>query len=52
MEKFGSRFMDTISLCLCASFFSFLWPLESWYIVTSMNSVHNATHFINEQSSS
>jgi hypothetical protein len=23
MEKFGSRFMDTTSLCLCASFFFF-----------------------------
>jgi hypothetical protein len=48
MEKFGSRFMDTISLFLCA----FFWLLESWYIVTSMHSVHNATNFINEQSNS
>jgi hypothetical protein len=28
MEKFGSRFMDTTSFCLCVFLFSFLGPLE------------------------
>jgi hypothetical protein len=45
VEKFGSRFMDTTSLCLCAFYFSFLGPLER-YIVTSMHSFHNATHLL------
>jgi hypothetical protein len=45
VEKFGSRFLDTIGLCLCFSFLFFSWPLER-YKVTSMHNVHNATHLL------
>jgi hypothetical protein len=45
LENFGSRFLDTTSLCLCFSFFFFSWPME-WYKFTSMHSVHNATHLL------
>jgi hypothetical protein len=35
--------LDTRSLCLCFSFFTFSWPLER-YNVTIMHIVHYATH--------
>jgi hypothetical protein len=37
--------LDTISLFLYFSFFSFSRPLER-YIVTSMHNVHNAIHLL------
>jgi hypothetical protein len=45
VEKFGSKFLNTTSLCLCFHFFLFSWPMER-YKVTRMHSVHNAKYLL------
>jgi hypothetical protein len=47
MEKFWIKVYGyNKSLLVCFILFSFLWPLESCYIVTNMHIVHNSTHLL------
>jgi hypothetical protein len=45
VEKYGSIFLDTTSLCLCFSFVSLILA-NGKVFVTSMHNVHNAIHLL------